>query len=80
MESRVLLEKLIVAQLVEKSYAFMELEISFSVLLDTGLYPEPDESCLYPKNLHISFMFILILSPHLRLGFPSALFSSNFQA
>jgi hypothetical protein len=42
----------------------------------TGLYIEPHESNTYPHS--ISLRSILILSSHLRVGFPIGLFPSGF--
>jgi hypothetical protein len=45
----------------------------------TSPYPEPDRSSLYNSILFLYYLF-LILSPHLHLGLPSGLFSSDFPS
>jgi hypothetical protein len=72
--SRVLLEKLTGLQLVRKFPAFYGTRNS--QVHATCLYPKPAQSNTYPHPT--SWRSILILSSHLRLGFPIDLFTSDF--
>jgi hypothetical protein len=70
--SRVILEKLIVAQLVKKLSAFYGTEgaLPCSQMSATGPHPEPVDSCLNPLNLifKIHFNIIFPFEPDLPSG------------
>jgi hypothetical protein len=78
--SRVLLEKLTVAQLVKKFPAFYgtRRSVHSSQQPATRPYPEPDEFTPHSHTDSISPGLLLILSSHLCLRIPTGLFPSCF--